>query len=288
MASEAASSPSVQEALNRYVKSLKAGEAADKAKPKGKSQAGAAAKTMDPKALYMFARHFAGREIRSLTPNEIGAYAERENGNGNTPGASERLQAVKDFLSYANKSEGMTDENLARYVRFRKPSARLEAVSVSKDAQSRELTAEGHAQLQAQLERLQSESETLAQDIQRARADGDVTENSPLDAVREEKGRVDARVQEIKATLENAVVIDAAQARAAGQVSIGSRVKVANLESGDESAYTLVDSSEANPLEKRISSDSPMGTQLLGKKADDVVEVVTPRGTMSYRIAEIS
>ena len=284
MTSETAESTTIQDALNLYVRSLKAG-----GKSKSRSKTNIPDKPVDHNALHHFVQYFSpDTPVRKLTPADIGAYAESVNGTGNTPKATEHLQAVKDLLAHAKKVEELTEENLARYVRIRKPRSRAGATVVSSEQQPIELTSEGHTQLVGQLDRLKSENETLVSEIRRARADGDVTENSPLDAAREEQGRVEARIQEITKTLEKSVIIDEAQARDAKVVKIGARVFVEDKKSGRKTSYTLVNRTEANPLEARISDDSPMGKALLGKKVDDLVDVDTPRGRMRYGVISIS
>ncbi len=284
MTLEAAEFTSIQDILNLYVRSLKTG-----GKPKSRGKINIAEKSVDYNALHHFVQYFSpDTPVQKLTPADIGAYAESVNGTGNTPKATEHLQAVKELLAYAKKVEELTEENLARYVRIRKPRSRAGATFVSSEQQPIELTQEGHTQLVGQLDRLQTENEALVREIRRARADGDVTENSPLDAAREEQGRVEARIQEITTTLEKSVIIDEAQARAAKVVKIGARVSVEDKNSGRRTSYTLVNRTEANPLEARISDDSPMGRALLGKKVDDLVDVDTPRGRMRYGVISIS
>ena len=286
MTSGAAESTTIQEALDMYVRSLKSG-----GRSKGKT--GGNDKPIDHKALYQFVQYFSpGTSLQKLTPSDIGTYAESVNGTGTTPRATEQLQAVKDFLAYAKKSEGLTEENLARYVRLRKVRSRTGgagATVVSSESQIIELTSEGHAQLVKQRDRLVAESESLVEEIRRARADGDVTENSPLDAAREEQGRVEARIQEITATLEKSVIIEEGQARERKVVKIGARVEVKDLDSGREpKVYTLVNKTEANPLELRISDDSPMGKALLGKRVGQKLQVDTPRGKQNYEVLSIA
>ena len=282
MTSETADT-TIQEALDMYVRSLKSG-----GRSKGKT--GGSDKPIDHKALYQFVQYFSpGASLQKLTPSDIGTYAESVNGTGTTPRATEQLQAVKDFLAYAKKSEGLTEENLARYVRIRKVRSRTGAAVVSSESQPIELTSEGHAQLVNQRERLVAESESLVEEIRRARADGDVTENSPLDAAREEQGRVEARIQEITATLEKSVIIEEGQARERKVVKIGARVEVKDLSNGREpKVYTLVNKTEANPLEFRISDDSPMGKALLGTRVGQKVQVDTPRGKQNYEVVSIA
>ena len=282
MTSETADT-TIQEALDMYVRSLKSG-----GRSKGKT--GSSDKPIDHKALYQFVQYFSpGASLQKLTPSDIGTYAESVNGTGTTPRATEQLQAVKDFLAYAKKSEGLTEENLARYVRIRKVRSRTGAAVVSSESQPIELTSEGHTQLVKQRDRLIAESESLVEEIRRARADGDVTENSPLDAAREEQGRVEARIQEITATLEKSVIIEEGQARERKVVKIGARVEVKDLSNGREpKVYTLVNKTEANPLEFRISDDSPMGKALLGTRVGQKVQVDTPRGKQNYEVVSIA
>ena len=282
MTSEAADTTTIQEALDMYVRSLKSGS-----RSKGKSSS---AKPIDHKALYEFVKYFPPTAcLQKLTPSDIGQYAEKVNGTGTTPGATAQLQAVKDFLAYAKKNEGLTEENLARYVRIRKARSRAGATVVSTESQTIELTSEGHAQLVSQRERLVQESESLVEEIRRARADGDVTENSPLDAAREEQGRVEARIQEITSTLDKSVIIVEGQTRDRKVVKIGARVEVKDLNSGrDPKVYTLVNRTEANPLDYRISDDSPMGKALLGKRVGQKLQVDTPRGKQSYEVVSIA
>lgn len=301
MTSEIAETTTIPEALEMYVRSLKPADGKPKAKSAAKS--GNADKPVDLNALQDFLRSFEHRNALSdLTPKEVGAYADKINGTGTTPRAAERLQAVKDFLAYANKTAKLTEENLARYVRIKKPRNRRGAAVISNGAQPIELTSEGHAQLQAERDKLTAEIEVLARDIHKARADGDVTENSPLDAAREEHAHKEARVQVIKATLEKAVIIAETQTGETDVVKIGARVLVEDIVSKKHTDYTLVNSTEAKPLERRISADSPMGKALipppkreegeeipqLPAKVGDEVEVETPGGVKRYKIISIS
>ena len=266
-----------------YVRSLTTGG-------KSKGRAKSSDKPVDHRALYQFVQYFSAETpLQKLTPADIGSYAESVNGTGTTPQATQQLQAVKDFLAYAKKDQGLTEENLARYVRIRKPRARSDAALVSRESQPIELTAEGHEQLVKQRERLLTESEALVLEIRRARADGDVTENSPLDAAREEQGRVEARIQEITTTLEKSVIIKEGEARKSTTVKIGTRVEVRDVDANtDSKTYTLVNKTEANPLEYRISDESPMGRALLGKRVGQKVPVVTPRGKLNYEVVSIA
>ena len=296
MTSEPADSttPTIKAALDEYIRSLKS-NGKSKAKSRG------ADKPIDPNMLQDFLRYLDSQNTQSmgdLIRKEVIAYSDKVNNDrdksssskNSSPGgvntnAVDRLQAVKGFLSFANKRE-WTDENLARHIRIRKPRGRAGKV-ISRGAESIDLTSQGHRALEDERERLLAETQTLLDDIHRARADGDVTENSPLDAAREEHARKEARIKEINATLERAVVLDAAAAADAQVVRIGAQVEVKDSDN-KPATYTLVNSNEARPLDRRISDDSPMGEALLGKQVGDEVEVGTPRGARRYTIISIS
>lgn len=297
--------PTIRKVWGMYVMHVQSLKSDSKSKAKSQSKSDVDDKPSDQTALKHFVDYFDPADnvsLRELIPREIVAYAERINGTGTTPQAAERLQAVKNFLAYANKTAKLTDENLARYVRIKKPRNRKGAAVISNGAQPIELTSEGHAQLQAERDKLTAEIEVLARDIHKARADGDVTENSPLDAAREEHAHKEARVQVIKATLEKAVIIDETQTGESDVVKIGARVKVEDIVSKKHTDYTLVNSTEAKPLERRISADSPMGKALIPPpkreegeeipqppaKVGDEVEVETPGGVKRYKIISIS
>ncbi len=225
------------------------------------------------------------RELSSLSPALIGEYTERVSGGAGTdPQAVERLQVLRGFLSYAWKKQ-MLPEKLAQSVIVPKRKARQRARG---DAAERvELTQQGHARLKKQLDDLKAERGPLAAQIQRAAADKDVRENAPLEAAREQLGLVESRIREIEASLRAAVVVDSSSG-SSSVVRIGSRVSVRDLGTGRESVYTLVDRTESNPLEGKISDISPIGKMIVRKSLGDKIEVETPRGTTRYEIIEVS
>ena len=128
----------------------------------------------------------------------------------------------------------------------------------------------------------------LSVDIQRAAADKDVRENAPLEAAREEQGRVAARIREIEATLDNSVVMDGSAPNRSQTVKLGAKVEVKMASGSAQSAYTVVSASEADPRQKKISDVSPLGKALMGKSEGSEVEIQTPKGKMRYRIISVS
>lgn len=119
-----------------------------------------------------------------------------------------------------------------------------------------------------------------------AREMGDLSENAEYTAAREELAFVDGRIEELEMLLKQAVVID--EAHKGNTVDLGSQVtiKIANRDSNE--IFTLVGEWEANPQEKKISHESPLGKALLGKTIGDEIEVEAPAGTMIYKVVSIS
>jgi transcription elongation factor GreA len=124
---------------------------------------------------------------------------------------------------------------------------------------------------------------SLADEIQRAASDGDVRENAPLEAARENQGMVMAKIREIEATMKMAVVIDGTVEDTVN-VHIGSKVQLLETGSSQKFDYQLVEPNEASPLSGKISIASPVGAAILGQKVGNEVKVETPRGTQTYRI----
>ena len=122
-----------------------------------------------------------------------------------------------------------------------------------------ELTADGHAQLHAELEKLKAQRGPLAVQIRKAAADKDVRENVPLEAAREQLGHVESRIRSIEGTLEYAVIIGSTPPDSAQIVKLGARVFVKDLVTGRENSYTLVDRSEAQPTQGKISDRFALG-----------------------------
>ncbi len=125
----------------------------------------------------------------------------------------------------------------------------------------------------------------LRKRIDEARQMGDLSENAEYHAAREELAWVQSRIGEIQIILDNAQIIQTGQDES-GKVTIGATVKVETH--GKEKEFTIVGAQEANPLEGKISNESPLGSALLGKKKGEKVEVEIPAGTQVYKILKIS
>lgn len=145
-----------------------------------------------------------------------------------------------------------------------------------------QITAEGKTELEAELEQLKARRGDIADKIAEARDYGDLSENAEYDAAREEQGLVESRVAEIEDILMNAELIKGGSKT---KVSLGSTVE---LKTGKKTVtYTVVGPVEANPLEGKISNESPIGEALFGKKVGEHATITTPKGATTYEIVKI-
>lgn len=121
--------------------------------------------------------------------------------------------------------------------------------------------------------------------IKEARSFGDLSENSEYDEAKTEQGKLYSKIAELRNILENAEVIEVTEAT--NVVTIGSRVSVESLDDGEKEEYHIVGSQEANPMQGRISDDSPFGRGLLGHSAGETITVFAPAGEMHFKILAI-
>lgn len=148
-------------------------------------------------------------------------------------------------------------------------------------------TREGYDRLKQELERLEKvERYAVIKAIEEARAHGDLSENAEYHAAKERQGHVEARIQYLKGKLGNAEIIDCSNQRC-DRIVFGVRVRLSNLDTGEEVAYQLVGPDESDVGEGRISVSSPLGRALIGKEAGDEIEFKTPSGVKNYEVMEI-
>ncbi len=145
------------------------------------------------------------------------------------------------------------------------------------------LSPEGMERLEAELAELHAQRPGVIKRIATAREHGDLKENAEYHAAREEQGFLEGRIKALEAKLKIAVVV--APAERGAVVGLGSRVRVEV--DGDESVMQVVSSAEANSREGRISSISPVGAALMGRRVGDAVTIVTPGGEIRYEILEL-
>ena len=150
------------------------------------------------------------------------------------------------------------------------------------------LTPEGLENLKKELEYLKfSEMPEITKRIAEARDKGDLSENAEYHAAKEEQVRVNNKIHELQTTLANARILDDKDLDTS-KVLIFSTVKIKNLKTKKEKSYTLVSANEANPVEGKISVDSPIGKGLLGKSVGEIAEIDVPAGKLQLEILEIT
>lgn len=146
-----------------------------------------------------------------------------------------------------------------------------------------QITAEGKKELEKELEGLKSRRGEVAEKISNARDFGDLSENAEYDAAREEQGLLETRIAEIEDIITNADII---KANKGGKIGLGSKVEIEAK--GKKSVYTVVGPVEADPLEGRISNESPIGMALYGKTVGDEATISTPKGDITYTITSVA
>jgi len=147
-----------------------------------------------------------------------------------------------------------------------------------------QFTSDGFEKIKEEYAQLSGSKREKAIDrLQKARAMGDLSENSEYTAAKEDLSFIEGRIRELEEIIKNAEVV--AKTPGETSVEIGSQI-VVNM-NGKQETYYLVGEFEANPMEKKLSQTSPIGKALFGKKKGDTVEVQVPAGTMKYTIVEI-
>ncbi|SNX54310.1 transcription elongation factor GreA [Thermoanaerobacterium sp. RBIITD] len=149
------------------------------------------------------------------------------------------------------------------------------------------LTYDGLKKLEEELDYLKSvKRPEVAEKIKQARAFGDLSENSEYDEAKNEQAFVEGRIATIEAMLRNAQVIDEEDITV-DKVSVGCTVKVYDEEFKENVEYTIVGSTEADPVNNKISDESPIGKALIGKKVGETVTVEVPAGIIKLKVIEI-
>jgi transcription elongation factor GreA len=150
------------------------------------------------------------------------------------------------------------------------------------------LTYEGIQALEAELEKLKTvERNKVAQDLKEARAQGDLSENAEYDAAKDKQAEIETRIVEIEKMLKNVVLIDSEE-EDTDAIKPGHKVKLYDDTFEEEVEYMIVGSTEADPMNGKISNESPVGSALIGRKVGEVVEVEATTGKEIYKVLAIS
>jgi transcription elongation factor GreA len=149
------------------------------------------------------------------------------------------------------------------------------------------LTPEGYKKLTQEIEYLSTEKRReVADRIRTAREFGDIAENAEYDDAKNEQALLEHRIATLEERMRNARVIEKKDI-AKDVVSVGSKVRLRDLDAKQTVEYRIVGSAEADPAENKLSNESPVGKAILGKKKGETVEVSAPRGAMKFKILEI-
>ena len=149
------------------------------------------------------------------------------------------------------------------------------------------LTEEGLETLKERLNHLKVvRRPEIAAKLQAARELGDLSENAEYDSAKEEQAALESEIFEIETKIRNAKIIDENEIDTS-KVSVGSYVKLLDMELNEEYEFKIVGSTESDPKNSLISNESPLGDAILGKKAGDIVNVVAPAGILKYKILDI-
>lgn len=148
------------------------------------------------------------------------------------------------------------------------------------------ISAEGKKQLEERLYELKVNGRAeAAEKIRVAREFGDLSENAEYDVAKDDQAKMEAEIMEIEAKLRNAKIIED---KAKGdKVDVGNKVRICKEGTTEEKDYFIVGTHESNPIEGKISNESPIGNALIGKRKGDVCAVKTPQGMVKYKIIKI-
>ena len=144
------------------------------------------------------------------------------------------------------------------------------------------------AELEKELNYLKTTREReIAAMIAEARSYGDLSENSEYDAAKNEQAKLYGRIAEIEDVLSHAVIIED-ENEATGRVGLGCIVVVENLKSGEQTEYRITGSQEANPMEHKLSDDSPVGRAIVGKAEGETFMVMAPAGSYEMKVISVT
>jgi transcription elongation factor GreA len=149
------------------------------------------------------------------------------------------------------------------------------------------LTREGYEKLKQEIEYLSTDKrQEVAERIRIAREFGDIAENAEYDDAKNEQAMLEHKIALLEERLRDARVIQKSEITA-DVVSIGSKVRLKDVDANETVEYHIVGSAEANPAEQKLSNESPVGKAIIGRKKGETVEVTAPRGTLKFKILDI-
>lgn len=232
-----------------------------------------------------FVRWFGGaRTVVGMHGAEVAVYAERL--AQTDADAAIKIEPIKAFLAYVRK-EKWNPENLAIGIKIKKGKTRNTGPSQKLNREPVPMTKAKYDELAGELASLRVKRVEVIGDIQRAAADKDFKENAPFHAAREQKGHIEGKIMEIDEMLASAVITDDQPREQTQTITVGDTVILEAMANQQEMRYRIVNPKEVSPSKGMISTISPIGKAVLGKKEGDVVQVAVPAGKVQYRIKKV-
>jgi transcription elongation factor GreA len=149
------------------------------------------------------------------------------------------------------------------------------------------LTPEGYEKLKEEIQFLTTDKRReVAERIKHAREFGDISENSEYDDAKNEQAMLEQKIAQLQERLAGARLIEAEDVPK-GVVAVGTRVRLRDIDAKETIEYTIVGSPEANPAERKLSNESPVGKAIMGRKKGETVEVAAPRGSLKFKIMDV-
>jgi len=149
------------------------------------------------------------------------------------------------------------------------------------------LTPEGFEKLKEEITYLTGDKRReVAERIKHAREFGDISENSEYDDAKNEQAMVEQKIAQLEERLTRARLIEKEDVPK-GVVAVGTRVRLRDIDANETVEYEIVGSAEANPAERKLSNESPVGKAIIGRKKGETVEVAAPRGSLKYKIMDV-
>lgn len=150
------------------------------------------------------------------------------------------------------------------------------------------LTQDGYDKIVAEHEELVSvRRKEVSERLKEAISYGDLSENSEYDSAKNEQAELEERILKLENMIRKAKIIDESEMDS-NRVSVGLKVKVQNTATGDEMEFTIVGSTEADPFAGKISNESEVGKNLLGRQKGETVDIIVPDGVLTYKIVDIT
>ncbi|MEF3280232.1 MAG: transcription elongation factor GreA [Elusimicrobiota bacterium] len=148
------------------------------------------------------------------------------------------------------------------------------------------LTEEGYRKLREELNKLYAEKQDINQELQETREQGDLSENAGYQYAKEKQLRILRRISDLELMIKKAKIVNLSEVKK-DEVRIGAKVKIIDNESKEEKVYSIVSSIESDPLNGKISIDSPLAKGLIGAKVGETRQIILPTGKKEFTVLNI-